>query len=72
VIFDTGLISRKYPESYGISHYESDPWHAQFLWPIFKSNIAGSELAADGPVVREDEFPPSLANEFGVESVSSR
>ena len=54
VIFGTGHISRQYPSTYGISHYEGDPWHAQFLWPIFKSNIDGSELAAGGPVVKED------------------
>jgi hypothetical protein len=24
------------------------------LWPIFKSNVAGSELAADGPIVKQD------------------
>jgi sterol desaturase/sphingolipid hydroxylase (fatty acid hydroxylase superfamily) len=54
VIFGTSHISRQYPKAYGISHYEGDPWYAQLLWPIFKSNIAGSELAADGPVVRVD------------------
>ena len=62
VLFGTALISRKYPESYGISHYEGDPWQAQFLWPILKSNIAGSELAADGPAVRED-VPPAPSND---------
>jgi sterol desaturase/sphingolipid hydroxylase (fatty acid hydroxylase superfamily) len=62
VLFGTALISRKYPESYGISHYEGDPWQAQFLWPIFKSNIAGSELAVDGPAVRED-VPPTHSND---------
>lgn len=54
VIFGTGLITRKYPKSYGVSHYEGDEWYAQFLWPIFKSSVKGSELAADGPVVRDD------------------
>jgi len=64
VIFGTALISRQYPKSYGISHYEGDPWYAQLLWPIFKSKIPGSELAADGPVVREDVFPvPALETE---------
>ena len=57
VIFGTGYISRQYPKEYGISHYEGDPWYAQLLWPIFKSNIPGSELAADGPVVRTDAEP---------------
>jgi sterol desaturase/sphingolipid hydroxylase (fatty acid hydroxylase superfamily) len=54
VIFGTGIITRKYPASYGISHYEGDEWYAQFLWPLFKSRIPGSELAANGPEVRDD------------------
>jgi sterol desaturase/sphingolipid hydroxylase (fatty acid hydroxylase superfamily) len=55
IIFGTAHISRQYPKAYGISHYEGDQWYAQLLWPIFKSNVAGSELAADGPVVRLDD-----------------
>jgi sterol desaturase/sphingolipid hydroxylase (fatty acid hydroxylase superfamily) len=55
VIFGTALITRKYPAVYGISHYEGDQWYAQLLWPIFKSKVAGSELASDGPVVRTDD-----------------
>jgi sterol desaturase/sphingolipid hydroxylase (fatty acid hydroxylase superfamily) len=62
VIFGTAHISRKYPETYGISHYEGDPWYAQLLWPIFKSNIDGSELAPDGPTVRAD-IPASTRRE---------
>jgi sterol desaturase/sphingolipid hydroxylase (fatty acid hydroxylase superfamily) len=54
IIFGTAHISRQYPAAYGISHYEADPWYAQLAWPIFKSNVAGSELAADGPIVRVD------------------
>ena len=54
VIFGTAFISRQYPRRYGISHYESDEWYAQLLWPILKSKVQGSELAAGGPVVRED------------------
>jgi sterol desaturase/sphingolipid hydroxylase (fatty acid hydroxylase superfamily) len=57
VIFGTAHISRQYPRAYGISHYERDPWYAQFLWPVFKSNVAGSELASDGPMVRHDIQP---------------
>jgi sterol desaturase/sphingolipid hydroxylase (fatty acid hydroxylase superfamily) len=52
VLFGTAYISRQYPKSYGISHYEGDPWHAQFLWPVFKSKVGGSELAANGPMVK--------------------
>ncbi|MEZ2335386.1 sterol desaturase family protein [Mucilaginibacter sp. RCC_168] len=54
VIFGTAHISRQYPKAYGISHYEGDQWYAQLLWPIFKSKVPGSELAADGQMVRED------------------
>lgn len=61
VIFGTALISRQYPKAYGISHYEGDPWYSQFLWPVFKSNIAGSELAANGPAVRIDSAAPKDA-----------
>jgi sterol desaturase/sphingolipid hydroxylase (fatty acid hydroxylase superfamily) len=56
VIFGTAHISRRYPKAYGISHYRGDPWYAQVLWPVFKSNIPGSELAPDGPMVRTDEY----------------
>ncbi|HMF78707.1 MAG TPA: sterol desaturase family protein [Bryobacteraceae bacterium] len=59
VLFGTAHISRQYPAVYGISHYEGDPWYSQLLWPILKSNVGGSELAADGPIVRAD------ANEQG-------
>ena len=54
VIFGSAHISRQYPNAYGISHYEKDQWYAQFLWPVFKSKVEGSELAADGPMVRVD------------------
>jgi sterol desaturase/sphingolipid hydroxylase (fatty acid hydroxylase superfamily) len=54
VLFGTAHISRQYPAVYGISHYEGDPWYSQLLWPILKSNIEGSELAHDGPMVRVD------------------
>jgi sterol desaturase/sphingolipid hydroxylase (fatty acid hydroxylase superfamily) len=54
VMFGTAQISRRYPAVYGISHYEGDEWYAQLLWPILKSKVPGSELAAGGPVVRED------------------
>jgi sterol desaturase/sphingolipid hydroxylase (fatty acid hydroxylase superfamily) len=54
VLFGTAHISRQYPSIYGISHYEGDPWYSQLLWPLLKSNVPGSELAADGPMVRTD------------------
>jgi sterol desaturase/sphingolipid hydroxylase (fatty acid hydroxylase superfamily) len=72
VMFGTAHISRQYPKSFGISHYAGDPWYAQFLWPVLKSNVANSELAPNGPVVKED--PPAQAaeyvpNKFGPASV---
>jgi sterol desaturase/sphingolipid hydroxylase (fatty acid hydroxylase superfamily) len=69
VIFRTGHISRQYPKEFGISHYEGDPWYAQLLWPVFKSNIPGSELAADGPVVRVDAPSQERAEEFELNNV---
>lgn len=62
IIFGTAHISRQYPRSYGISHYEGDEWYAQLFWPVLKSKVEGSELAADGPVVRED-VPKGLTEE---------
>jgi len=56
VIFKTGIITRKYPQSFGIKFYKQEEWYAQFLWPIFKSKKPGSELAANGPEVG-DEIP---------------
>ncbi|UOE46679.1 sterol desaturase family protein [Mucilaginibacter sp. SMC90] len=54
IIFGTAHISRQYPKAYGISHYEGDQWYAQLAWPIFKSKVPGSELAADGPMIKDD------------------
>ncbi|PWT79116.1 MAG: sterol desaturase [Bacteroidetes bacterium] len=54
IIFNTGIITRKYPSSYGIKFYKKEEWYAQFLWPIFKSKKAGSELSADGPEVGDE------------------
>ena len=54
VVFGTAHVSRQYPRAFGISHYAGDPWYSQVLWPVFKSNIPGSELAEGGPDVRED------------------
>jgi sterol desaturase/sphingolipid hydroxylase (fatty acid hydroxylase superfamily) len=54
VIFGTGIITRKYPAAYGIKSYQGEEWYAQFLWPIFKSKKAGSELSAGGPVVADE------------------
>jgi sterol desaturase/sphingolipid hydroxylase (fatty acid hydroxylase superfamily) len=61
VVFGTAHISRQYPKAFGISHYEGDPWYAQVFWPVFKSNIKGSELSPDGPIVKQDVDPPGTA-----------
>lgn len=45
VIFGTAKITRRYPEEYGIEEYPEDPWYAQVLYPILKSNKEGSDLA---------------------------
>lgn len=55
LLFGTALITRQYPAQYGITHYEGDEWYAQFLWPILKSSVPNSELAHNGPEVREDD-----------------
>ena len=54
VIFGTGIITRRYPEAFGLSYYQGEEWYAQFLWPIFKSRKAGSELSAGGPEVGDE------------------
>ncbi|MGV3561109.1 sterol desaturase family protein [Larkinella arboricola] len=61
VIFGTGLITRQYPKSYGISHYQQEEWYAQFMWPILKSKKEGSELSHGGPMVKEDIKDPEPA-----------
>ncbi|HKO79196.1 MAG TPA: sterol desaturase family protein [Chitinophagaceae bacterium] len=63
VIFGTGIITRKYPASYGYKEYKQEEWYAQFLWPIFKSKKEGSELSANGPVVG-DELPANADPQF--------
>jgi hypothetical protein len=63
-MFGTAHISRQYPAAYGISHYERDPWYAQLLWPVFKSKVPGSELAPDGPMVRQDPGSPESLREI--------
>lgn len=55
VIFKTGIITRRYPETFGIKHYKQEEWYAQFLWPIFKSKKEGSELAKNGPMVGDEQ-----------------
>ena len=55
LLFGTGIITRKYPKSYGIGFYKQEEWYAQFLWPILKSKKEGSELHKHGPMVGNAE-----------------
>lgn len=64
VIFKTGIITRRYPETFGIKFYKQEEWYAQFLWPIFKSKKAGSELSANGPEVG-DEVQSESHGQYG-------
>jgi len=66
VIFGTGIITRRYPEAFGLSYYQGEEWYAQFLWPIFKSRKAGSELSAGGPEVG-DEVTGRSGEVLGIE-----
>jgi sterol desaturase/sphingolipid hydroxylase (fatty acid hydroxylase superfamily)/rhodanese-related sulfurtransferase len=55
VIFGTGIITRRYPKTFGIKQYKEEEWWVQFMWPFFKSRKKGSELAAGGPMVGDVE-----------------
>jgi len=70
VLFGTGIITRRYPASFGIRHYMAEEWYAQFLWPIFKSRRAGSELAQGGPVVG-DAAGAGLADGAQIQQVTN-
>ncbi len=53
LLFGTALISRRYPETYGLASYRQEEWWAQIAWPFLKSKKAGSEISLNGPVVDE-------------------
>lgn len=55
LIFDTGIITRRYPQTFGTKQYRQEEWYAQFLWPIFKSKKEGSELSKNGPMVGDEQ-----------------
>jgi sterol desaturase/sphingolipid hydroxylase (fatty acid hydroxylase superfamily) len=55
IIFKTGIITRRYPASFGLKYYQGEEWYAQLLWPILKSKKEGSELSAQGPVVFDEQ-----------------
>lgn len=54
IIFDTGIITRRYPETFGTKQYKQEEWYAQFAWPLFKSKKEGSELSKNGPMVGDE------------------
>jgi sterol desaturase/sphingolipid hydroxylase (fatty acid hydroxylase superfamily) len=56
IIFGTGIITRKYPNAYGLKYYQGEEWYAQLLWPILKSGKQGSELSAEGPEVYDEQI----------------
>ena len=45
VIFGTALITRKYPEVYGIPDDPGDSWQSHLYYPFVKSDKTGSEIA---------------------------
>jgi sterol desaturase/sphingolipid hydroxylase (fatty acid hydroxylase superfamily)/CDGSH-type Zn-finger protein len=44
--FGTALITREYPEEYGIDNDPHDPWYVHLFYPFIKSKKEGSELSA--------------------------
>jgi sterol desaturase/sphingolipid hydroxylase (fatty acid hydroxylase superfamily)/CDGSH-type Zn-finger protein len=46
IIFGTALITRKYPEEFGIENDPKDHWAAHLYWPIIKSDKPNSEIGA--------------------------
>lgn len=60
VIFKTGVISRKFPASYGMKSYKQEEWQAQIFWPFVKSKVEGSALANDKPHQLQREFKPHV------------
>jgi hypothetical protein len=55
MIFKTGLISRKFPSSYGMKSYKQEEWQAQIFWPFIKSKIEGSALADERKLPQEKQ-----------------
>ncbi len=44
VLFGTAIITRRYPETFGVADKEPDPWYVQLFYPLFRSKIKDSEL----------------------------
>ena len=44
VMFGTAVITRKYPEAFGIENDPKDHWAAHLYWPIIKSDKPNSEI----------------------------
>jgi sterol desaturase/sphingolipid hydroxylase (fatty acid hydroxylase superfamily)/CDGSH-type Zn-finger protein len=45
LMFGTALITRKYPEEFGIENDPEDPWYAHVFYPFIKSKKEGSEIS---------------------------
>ena len=46
IIFGTALITRRYPQEFGIENDPKDHWSAHLYWPIIKSNKPNSEIGS--------------------------
>lgn len=45
ILFGTALITRQYPEEFGIENDPDDPWYAHLYYPFIKSKKEGSEIS---------------------------
>lgn len=57
MIFKTGLISRRFPSTYGMKTYKQEEWQAQIFWPFVKSKVEGSALAKEKKPERQRPEP---------------
>jgi hypothetical protein len=67
VIFGTALISRRYPQAYGLPDdraHGSEPWLAQFIFPLSQSRRAQTVLGT-GPHTAPVAPPQSRSTEIG-------
>jgi len=67
VIFGTALISRRYPQAYGLPDdraHGSEPWLAQFIFPLSQSRRAQTVLGK-GPHKAPVAPPQSRSTEIG-------
>lgn len=45
ILFGTAIITRQYPEEFGIENDPDDPWYAHLYYPLIKSKKEGSEIS---------------------------